>query len=281
MPVSDREELLRELGRELAARREAAHLSIEDIYDRTRIRLDFLKGIEAGDYKGFPDIVYTKGFVRTYLRLLKAEDLQENFLSCLEATNSAPVPEEPTNLLGNGTSPTKGFKPVSHFWLFLVLFVALVGTGAYVWHVWSTNGFSFAFSRPQPPTLGGEPAGAELSKDESASEDVSLASLLPGSLDVEPDSEPEPDPLPPYLAIRAQDDVWMKVTIGDKVVFSKTLKAGGNVSWDLPAQARITYGRPRAALVTLNGKELGAPNPQAKKTETYLYFPDGTYKKAN
>jgi hypothetical protein len=75
-------------------------------------------------------------------------------------------------------------------------------------------------------------------------------------------------------------DVWMKVTIGDKIVYSKTLPSGSEVSWDLPARAKVTYGRPNAAEVVLNGTELGVPNPKGSKTaETYFYETDGTHRR--
>ena len=279
MPVSDRDEALRELGRLVAERREEARLLLEDVYERTRIRVEFLRGIERGDYAGFPDLVYTKGFVRTYLHVIGAEDLQEPFMGWLN--RSMPRgPEVPTNVLGNGTSPTRGFKPVSHFWLFLVLLTALIGTGGYVWYAWSSGGLSlgaFRTMRPEDPALSPLPS-------EDISGDIERAEVSPASMEIivpEPGPEPEPLPPPPSLEIRAVSDVWMKVTIGDKVLFSKTLKKGSVVSWDLSAQARVSYGRPNAASVTLNGKDLGVANPKAKRSETYLYQPNGSYRKAN
>ena len=280
MPVSDRDEALRELGRLAAERREEARLMIEDVYERTRIRTEFLRGIEQGDYAGFPDLVYVKGFVRTYLRVIGAEDLQEPFMGWLNRSMPR-VPNEPTNVLGNGTSPTRGFKPVSHFWLFLVLLTALAGTGVYVWHVWSSGGLPFdAFRAPRPD----EPLAAFVSTD--VPDDVGSLEVIPASMEIlvslEPEPKPEPTPPPPSLEIRAAADVWMKVTIGDKVLFSKTLKKGSAVSWDLPAEAKVTYGRPNAASVVLNGKELGLANPKgSKRSETYIYSPDGKHRKAN
>ena len=281
MPASDRDEALRELGRLVSERREEARLLLEDVYERTRIRVDFLRGIEKGDYTGFPDLVYTKGFVRTYLRVIGAEDLQEPFMGWLN--RSMPRgPEAPTNVLGNGTSPTRGFKPVSHFWLFLVLLTALIGTGVYVWYVWSSGGLSlgtFRAMRPEDPTLSAL-ASQDVSGDNKEVEvsPVSMEIIVP---EPEPQPEPEPLPPPPSLEIRAVSDVWMKVTIGDKVLFSKTLKKGSVVSWDLPAQAKVSYGRPNAASVTLNGKDLGVANPKGKRSETYFYLPDGSYRKVN
>jgi hypothetical protein len=73
----------------------------------------------------------------------------------------------------------------------------------------------------------------------------------------------------------------MRVTVGEKVVYSKTMKSGEEASWDLPAEAKVTYGRPNMAEVVLNGKALGPANPRGSKTsETYFYNPDGTTRKA-
>jgi cytoskeletal protein RodZ len=290
MPASSREDALKELGRMAREKREDANLSLEEIYERTRVRLEYLQGIEDGNYRGFPDLVYIKGFVRTYLSVIGAEDLKDEFISWL---NKEEAPKErrlpPTNVLGNGTSPTKGFKPASHLWLFAILFLALAGSGYYVWYSWSSNPFIIdirQFQRETPPGESAEkvPSGdipsqdtplALLSTDNPAG---SLLSILPVSHNIEP--EPEPEPLKPSLSIRARGDVWTRVRIGEKVVFTKTMKSGEEASWELTAEARVTYGRPNMAEVTLNGKALGPANPRGSKTsETYAYRPDGTYTK--
>jgi cytoskeletal protein RodZ len=272
-------------------KREDANLSLEEIYEKTRVRLEYLQGIEDGNYRGFPDLVYIKGFVRTYLSVVGAEDLKDEFIAWL---NKDEVPKErrlpPTNILGNGTSPTKGFKPASHLWLFAILLLALAGSGYYVWYSWSSNPFIIdlrQFQREVPPSESVEtvpsddiqsqdtPPVAVLSVDNSAGP---VLSILPASQNIEP--EPEPAPLKPSLLIRARGDVWTRVTIGEKVVFTKTMKSGEEVSWDLSSEARVTYGRPNMAEVTLNGKALGPANPRGSRTsETYTYNPDGTYKK--
>lgn len=288
MAGTERDDALRELGRLAAERREEANLTIEDIYERTRIRTEFLKGIENGSYEGFPELIYIKGFVRTYLHVIGAEDLKDDFMAWLNKAQPA-TPDEPVNVLGNGTSPTKGFKPVSHFWLFLVLLLALAGTGGYVWYVWSNGELDLsswgqvnplaALKTPLSGDLKHEVPAAAASPDVLTSPDV-----LPVSEDLKPEPKPEPEPKPkpkPSLEIAAKSDVWMKVTIGGQTLFSKTLKEGASVSWDLTGEAKVIYGRPNAALVTLNGKALGPANPKgSKRAETYFYLPDGTYKKA-
>ena len=57
--------VLIELGARIRAIREERGLRIDDIVETTRIRKQFLEGIERGDYSEFPGDVYIRGFVRT------------------------------------------------------------------------------------------------------------------------------------------------------------------------------------------------------------------------
>lgn len=297
--MNERDNALVELGRMITERRESLGMTLETVFDRTKIRPEYLRGIEAGDYKNFPEAVYIKGFVRTYLKLIGAEDMQEDFMSQIDRSlggaggtgvhgqsygrkkqnDQRQKPKNMNNILGNGSSMPKGFKPASHFWLFLVLVLALAGTGAYVWYAVSYGGldlrnlklFNFSGNNAVTPS-------------DTFSADVNL----PGgnvpvpvtvSIDEPVSEEPEPEPeVSPYLEIHAVNDVWLSVSFGGgQPVFRRTLKRGEVMRWDLNAQARVVIGRPTAAQIILNGKDLGIANPTARRSETYLYNPDGTY----
>ena len=264
MSASDREEALRELGRMAMEKRESVGLSLEDIFERTRVRMDYLRGIEQGAYQKFPDLVYVKGFVRTYLSVIGAEELKDEFMAWLNKDNVSDRRVPPANILGNTTFPTKGFKLASHFWLFVVLFLVMAGTGCYVWYSWSNNVIIPRFEPSQQ-------TGAMISdedEDELLSQD-DFMSLLP----VAAPEEPEPEPVPPHLHILAETaDVWVEVTISDRVVFSRTMNRGSEASWDLPATARVRYGR-AGARITLNGQILR----DASARGTFDYHPDGTF----
>ena len=81
-----------------------------------------------------------------------------------------------------------------------------------------------------------------------------------------------------FLEIYALDNVWLIVSFGNsQPVFRNTLKKGESMRWDLNSTAKVLIARPAVAKIILNGKDLGIANPSAKRSETYLYNPDGTY----
>ena len=270
-----------------AERRESIGMTLETVFDRTKIRMEYLRGIEAGNYEGFPEPVYIKGFIRTYLKLINAEDMQEDFMAQLDRTDNSPNQKKQDahqgknlkSILGNGSSMPKGFKPVSHFWVFLVLLTALVGTGSYVWYAVTYGGLDlknlklFNFSG-----AGGPMTSANISSDtviagiEGDIQDVSVSD------DVSGDEGQEEEDVKPSLEIRAVNDVWLSVAFGNaQPVYRRTLRRGESMRWDLETYARVVIGRPSAAQVILNGQDLGIVNPRAKGSETYIYNPDGTY----
>jgi len=289
--LTERDDALKELGRIVTERRENAGLTLEAVFDRTRIRPEYLRGIEDGDYTDFPELVYVKGFIRTYLKVIGAEDLLEDFYARLEnnehshvSTKKENTGRNVANVLGNSSGAPEGFKPVSHFWLFLVLVAALLGTGIYVWYGVNSGGLDlknlklFNFSgnggAVNPENLSGD---LEVSITEI--EDVTISDDLVISELEEEEPEPEPE-IKPSLEIHAINDVWLSVSFGNaKPSYRRTLKRGEVMRWDLTEPATVVIGRPTAAQVILNGKDLGVPNPKAKKAETYLYNVDGTFKK--
>ncbi len=278
-------ERLIELGRVLTERRESIGMTLETVFDRTKIRPEYLRGIEEGDYTDFPEIVYIKGFIRTYLKLINAEDLQEEFMACFDrnersqSSRRLEVRHQKTmnEVLSNGSSAPQGFKPTSHFWLFFALVAALIGTGGYVWYAVSNGGLDlknlklFSF-------YGNNNSSIEISSDINPETDIEFSDVV---VSEEPVISEEPKPeIKPFLEIHAVNDVWLSVRFGNsQPVFSRILKRGDSMRWELNSPARVVIGRPNAAQVILNGKDLGIVNPSAKKSETHVYNPDGTSQK--
>ncbi|MBQ7559325.1 MAG: helix-turn-helix domain-containing protein [Synergistaceae bacterium] len=284
--MTDRNEALKELGRVVTERRENAGITLETVFDRTRIRPEYLRGIEEGDYTDFPEPVYIKGFIRTYLKVIGAEDLLDDFNALIDRTEHSKSSYRKDhaavgNVLGNGSSMPEGFKAASHLGLFIVLIAALIGTGIYVWYALNSGGIDlknlkfFSFSGNGENTITQETLSNDIDINEAVFENVELSD------DVLVSEEPEPEPeITPSLEIHAVNDVWLSVSFGDSApVYRRTLKRGEVMRWDLKETARVLFGRPTAAQVILNGEDLGVVNPRAKKAETYTYSPDGNYRK--
>ncbi len=54
--------------------REAKGLTIDDVASKTRIRNDFVKALEEGNFAKLPDQVFARGFVRSYARSLGLDE---------------------------------------------------------------------------------------------------------------------------------------------------------------------------------------------------------------
>jgi len=64
-------------GADLKAIRNESGVSIENIHQETKIRIDYLKGIEENNIDKLPAAVYLKGFIKAYLKCLCIEPADE------------------------------------------------------------------------------------------------------------------------------------------------------------------------------------------------------------
>src|SRR5690348_3881519 len=58
------------VGQKLQEERIRLGYSLEDVARATRIRVQFLKNIEEGNYKSLPSVTYVQGFVKNYIDFL-------------------------------------------------------------------------------------------------------------------------------------------------------------------------------------------------------------------
>jgi len=65
---------LLEAGHRFRAERERRGWTLQQVADRTRITVNHLEGLEAGDYASMPAPVYIRGFVRTYAKLMDMDE---------------------------------------------------------------------------------------------------------------------------------------------------------------------------------------------------------------
>lgn len=61
-------------GADLEKLRTTLRVSLEEIAEKTNIRIDILRAIESENVDRFPPLVYLKGFLRAYLRCLESDE---------------------------------------------------------------------------------------------------------------------------------------------------------------------------------------------------------------
>ncbi len=89
------------IGKKLKATREAKRLTLEKVFEATRIRLPYLQALEADDLSSMPSPVQARGYLRNY-----AEFLGLNFDQLLEEMRASSVPADEMITPMDATPPT-------------------------------------------------------------------------------------------------------------------------------------------------------------------------------
>ena len=83
------------LGRTLREAREDKDLELRDLAEITSVRLTHLEALEAGDYQGLPEEVYSKNFVKLYAQAVGLDPARMLLLYGHERRALAGVPHAP------------------------------------------------------------------------------------------------------------------------------------------------------------------------------------------
>jgi cytoskeleton protein RodZ len=109
-----------EVFRETRRRRE---IDFAEVEAATRIRLRYLKAIEAEEWDALPGGVYTRGFIRAYASFLGldgdrlAEDYRENVEGASREWTPVPGAEQPPGPASTGLRPDRGRRVPFPAWL--------------------------------------------------------------------------------------------------------------------------------------------------------------------
>ncbi|MDR6224250.1 helix-turn-helix domain-containing protein [Desmospora profundinema] len=141
---------------QLRAARERAGLSLEDVQQQTKIQVRYLEAIERGDFQRLPGSFYGRAFIRSYaeylgvqpMPLLKYYDQMTQTASDEGEEETAPLPSisrRQRYAQKAGRKRAKGFSlpftfSRSYAWLLLVVFILLIPTVIYAFHVFGNEG---------------------------------------------------------------------------------------------------------------------------------------------
>ena len=125
-----------ELGALLKFKRTEKNIAIGEVAERLKFSAKQIESLESGDYKGLPEPIFVKGFIKTYARFLGLDIdqitvlLNEAFPSQVTAVASTPPGAESQNGLNfQDQKKSKSFPK----WLPLLVVAAAVVGAVYLW----------------------------------------------------------------------------------------------------------------------------------------------------
>jgi len=244
------------LGELLQKAREARGLTLDEAAARTRILPQYLKAVEDNNYAKLPDEVFTKGFVRSYARIL-ALDEASVIRQFDESGGEFYAKRNERELLKQKLEEEERRKKVNRNMVIgmvaavLVVLLVLVGRD---------------YDRPEPRPVPTAPApAAALSAPAPAPVGESVVRSVAGQSDVERNFSgglPLEGVVPGdrktlILDVEALERCWVKVQADHAPLQEVMLNPGDRTRWKAQARLSLTLGNAGGVRVFLNGKLQG------------------------
>ena len=212
----------KEIGEILKETRQKKGLTIDQIYNKTRIQPHIIEALEEGTAGEVLGNVYTLLFLRKYASFLGLDSGSlvadyKNFYTDKEEV-VLDIEKEPQAV--NISLPKWIVPAVSVGLIFIVIFFILF--------------------------LGFKLRSFRSARKETSASVISKLRVFPIAKDkfIE-------------LILQSTDNVWMKVKKDGKVVFEDTLPKGGKKEWFAADKIELWVGRAEALNFTINGKSIG------------------------
>ena len=282
---------LADLGREVRFIREDQGISIAQVSEATRIRIPHIEAIEEGRLDDLPGRVYARGFLRSYLAFLQANDLWPEYDRLLPLDNRPGLSE----VTGSVNPPAKRFRRHSRWWLYALLVLGLVVSVVLVWNRHSAVHTSDVTGENLSPAViaeeraseqvagvgdtpeekdipiieeaptsedrvlmeGGNtlPGDASLASGAASSEDLEWLKVLSVDIkDVEEARKQQPV-VTDVLTLDFTGACWFRVREGEKTLFQGTLKAGDSRTYEITQSTSFRFGNASAVNVSWRGEE--------------------------
>lgn len=282
-----------ELGGKLREAREKRSLSIGEVAERLKLPARQIEGLESGNYEGLPELVFVRGFLRTYGRFLELDDNEvAAYLDRIMPQNRNNVyaveRKKEQSLNYQQTEVKKSFPK----WIFGVLALAAIAVGVYAWQSKSNaenarqTGSDTALNEVAAPNLD----ASNVSVVAMASDTAEMALPLSASNPAEAASVPVAAASPSQPAVAegttgnvmpaAADELVVKVryrsnlVIKDKdgqFVINRIVPAGSEHRFKGGAPYDVWIGYASGALASYGGQEIpvGQNMLKGKKTSSF------------
>ena len=274
------------LGADLKRERELRGITLEEIARETKIRASLLGYIEADRFDRLPAGVFRQSFVRSYARYLGIDE-DKPVRECLLAEDSLKSTGQRSRV-AQTTRPSLGARLKTRAAgaksaAVLPSVVALLGALSIFYFVEvrartdqdssnvPKNAGAAQLLQDQAPAPGrasrnnGQPVGESGSGDRAG---LSVLGELAPKLSPETPTEARPASVAePTLRIKAREQAWVRVSVGEITLFSGILRSDETRSFSLQRPLNVKLGNPLGTQLWVNDQvfgQLGEPG----KTKT-------------
>lgn len=270
---------MKEIGEYLRKAREEKELSLKDIQEITKIRLQYLEAMENGDFEGIPGEVYRKGFLVNFANAvgLDGQQLLEKYyqlkneipqiqpVSAEEQPEVSQVamentkPESPKQENAKPQVKRLRLKKKANLWIGIAILI-LIAAVFLIIPVIKERTISLSQAADVPLETGTEPV-AEVKQD--SPEEIVTTQVFPAPITV-------------YAEF--SENVWVRVKSDGKYIY---MENGVTFTRDSPKQVwtaqesmEIRVGNSGGIKLSFNGQELDTSG-QHGVSKTYHFTPEG------
>jgi len=230
------------VGSALAAARTARGLSVEDVAGATRIRATLIRSIESDDFSRCGGAAYARGHIKSIAHVVGAD--ARELVAEFDRRHGDPVPKLTASPLPAFEPPAEARRPSAR-WASAAIAVLVVAV------------VFFAVSLAADHGKGSGGPG-------TATAPIDTGSSAPSAPPSAPPSTTSPTPSVNHgvsLRVRATDGAsWLLVTASSgEQVYQGILAAGQAMDFRDGRRLTVRFGNARVVTLTLNGRDLGAP----------------------
>jgi hypothetical protein len=243
------------IGNQFKKARQKKQISINDVYQKTRIYTDIISAIEDDDFQKIPNPIYAKNFLKEYARFLgmNVESILKEYAGMLSAkvpetedvTAQHAKPDRPKPVIKIDTERiTRKIVPLFIGLIVIVLAllsVRVLGAARDKFMSWRAN----------------RSERVKLEKPAEAIKETSVGGAPAVRPQLKQDSISIPKGEKLDLSITITDDVWVEIKRDEDIIFKGILKKGSVRNWQANESFEIWTGNASAMELSLNGYNLG------------------------
>ncbi len=239
---------LTSIGLLLRKKREEHSYTLEHVAEHTRITLTSIRNIEEGNLEALPGLVFVRGFVRNYARLLGVES--DWMIEVLNQAYSSPT-QSKLNKEETAEVPTAGSG--SRIKYALVGAVACVVVVAFLlyWNNSISTNTQFSDNADIQTIQAVETAVLAENEGQTASEPENIEIVEPENPQV---TKTVISPL--TLTLVAKEDEWIRLMIDKQEPFELMLEKKEKYEWPAEEEYNLTMTTGNSASIHLNGEEI-------------------------